>query len=1084
MSSRHYIPRDTRKVLFLFVTSVSVFLSCLTSSAAFVHEKHPDFTPEERAILNKHPVLKVQCAENWAPYNFSEAGKAKGYVNDYLRLLEEKLGIRFEFVMGHSWSDYLQMLRTGEIDLISNMVKTPDRKKQFRFSSQPVFDVIDGLLTTKENSKLADLENLQGKTLAVARNYSHQELLERYYPDIPLLLTDDLLDSIKQVIAGNAVAAIGSHAVFNFLATQHLLSDVRSIPIHNNTIFPPSSHYLAVASDNQNLMDVLDHGMGLITDSELHSLRSKWIHRDDGSPQDAVLTFSRREQAYLDRKKEITMCVDPDWLPLEKIEDSKHIGMAADYIHLLEEQIGIPITLVPTRSWSESMEYAKARKCDIYSLAMSTPERRGYMFFTEPYLKIPLVLAARTNSPFVADITALATKKLGVVKGYAFGELLRSKYPNMQIVDVPSLNEGLQMVVNKELYGCIGTLATIGYSIQRNFTGELKVAGKFDEQWELGVATRNDEPELLAIFNNAIKQLDKDTQQQILNKWISVVMEKGMDYTLLRRVLTVVSVLILFLLFRAYTLGRYNRRLKKQNGEIIRQAELLKETQTALLLTQQAVDSCAFPICWLRSHKKLEHTTLIHVNQAAADLLGYSQEELLQSPIKCFDKNQSQEAWEHMQQTLKQKQSLSRQAVFTRKNGSTFPVEIFINAFTYEKDSFHFIFFTDVSKEREIEKQLHRSMKMEAIGTMAGGVAHDLNNILSGVVSYPELLLMKLAPDSELRKPLETIRQAGIRAADVVADMLTVTRGVAAAKEPANLNTIINEYIDSPECRQIIHQHPGITCTKHLNPELLNISCSQVHIRKCLMNLITNAIEAIDDIGEITISTDNFYIDTPTAGRQFLPRGEYVMLSISDNGRGIPEKFIPHIFEPFYTKKIMGKSGTGLGLSVVWNTVQDHNGTIHVESNDTGSTFILHFPVSRLELAAELQEQFTETIQGDEEHILVVDDESQQRDICQQMLTALNYRVDTVKSGEEALDFLDSQAVDLLVLDMIMDPGLDGLETYEQALVKYPGQKAVIVSGYSQSANVAKAQALGAGKFVRKPYSLHQLGQAVKEALA
>lgn len=342
---------------------------------------------------------------------------------------------------------------------------------------------------------------------------------------------------------------------------------------------------------------------------------------------------------------------------------------------------------------------------------------------------------------------------------------------------------------------------------------------------------------------------------------------------------------------------------------------------------------------------------------------------------------------------------------------------------------------------------------------------------------------MKLSPDSELRKPLETIKKAGMRAADVVADMLTVTRGVAAVKEPANLNTIINEYMDSPECRQIMHQHPGITCATHLDPELLNISCSQVHIRKCLMNLITNGVEAINDVGEIRISTANQYIDTPSASHQFLPQGEYVMLSISDNGPGIPEKFIPHIFEPFYTKKIMGKSGTGLGLSVVWNTVQDHNGSIHVESNETGTTFILHFPVSRCELAAELEEQFTDTIQGDGEHILVVDDESQQRDICQQMLAALNYRVDTVKSGEDALAYLSTKTADLLVLDMIMEPGLDGLETYEQAIVKHPGQKAIIVSGYSQSANVAKVQDLGAGKFIRKPYSLHQLGQAVKETL-
>ncbi|BCL61612.1 hypothetical protein DGMP_23050 [Desulfomarina profundi] len=1070
----------------LFLTLLLFFIlssaqGTTTVPAASLPDPQIQFTSEEHSYLMTHRVLKVQCARDWAPYNFTEGNTAKGFVNDYLRLLAKKINIKLDFVTNHSWVEFVRMLQSGEIDFISNMTITPDRSKQFLFSKQPVFDVLNSLLTLKNNNQHVDLEGLRGKTLAVVKGYSQEELLRRYYPDITLLLTDSLLDSMRQVIAGQVDAAIGAHAVFSFLARKHLISEVKNTPVSNNTIFPSAPHHLAVNRNNPVLMSILDKAMTMFTDEELQNLYIKWLNAE--TQEKKHISFSREEQTYLYEKNTITMCVDPDWFPLEKIKNGRHIGIAADFIKLLSNKIGIPITLVPTKNWSESIRFAKSRKCDIFSLAMSTPERRTYMYFSEPYLEIPLVLATRTITPFVNDITTLTNKKMGVVKGYAFGELLRDRYPTLDIVTVSSINEGLQMVADRQLYGYIGTLVTVSHAIRQNYTGELKIAGKFNEQWKLGIASRNDSPLLLSIFNKAIGSINDTNRQQIINRWISVTVESGTDYTLIWRILAGVSVVFLGLIYHSYTLKRYNRKLKQQNSEIIRQTNLLKQTQTALLLTQQAVDACAFPICWLTPHPELTRTTFIQANRAAAEMLGYSREEMMKLSIIDFDKEQTQETWEKLQQILKVRQSISKQAVFTRKDGSTFPTETYISSFQYEEESYHFIFFTDASREKEMEKKLHRSMKMEAIGTMAGSVAHDLNNILSGVVSYPELLIMGLSKESELRKPLETIRQAGLRAAEVVADLLTVARGIAAVKEPANLNTIINEYLDSLEFSKIAEQYPSIQCTTKLEPELLNIFCSQLHIKKCLMNLIANSAEAIGENGSITISTSNCYMDAPFSRKHFIKKGEYVVLTISDNGPGIPGEFLPHIFEPFYTKKTMGTSGTGLGLSIVWNSVQDHGGTIEVDSSEKGTTFTLYFPATHRKAPARPRKLDAEKLRGNGEHILVIDDEPQQRDICREMLLVLGYRVDTVASGKEAMQFLENRQTDMVILDMILDPELDGMQTYEQLIQLQPGLKAVIVSGFSKSDNVTRTQAMGAGLFIRKPYSIHQLGRAVQETL-
>jgi signal transduction histidine kinase len=397
---------------------------------------------------------------------------------------------------------------------------------------------------------------------------------------------------------------------------------------------------------------------------------------------------------------------------------------------------------------------------------------------------------------------------------------------------------------------------------------------------------------------------------------------------------------------------------------------------------------------------------------------------------------------------------------------------------------------TDITKIKQaateklaLQEKLMRSRKMEAIGLMAGGVAHDLNNILSGVVGYPDLLLMQLPEDSKLRRPLEEIKKSGQRAAEVVADLLTVARGVAAGREICSLNTLITEYMNSSEGQNCKLLYPNVICTLRLEPDLLNISCSSVHIKKCIMNLIINAAEAITGDGSIIISTENKYVDKPISENCYIEQGEYAVLCVTDTGSGISEEDVNCIFEPFYSKKVLGRSGTGLGLTVVWNTVQDHGGGITVESSGTGTTFTLYFPATREGLNKQIKSVRLDELMGHGDKILVIDDETLQQDIATEMLTALGYQVDSVSSGEEAIEYLKRNSVDLLVLDMVMYPGIGGLETYKQVIDMYPGQKAIIASGFSENKDVKNIQKIGAGQFIKKPYTINRIGTAVRQAL-
>ncbi len=389
----------------------------------------------------------------------------------------------------------------------------------------------------------------------------------------------------------------------------------------------------------------------------------------------------------------------------------------------------------------------------------------------------------------------------------------------------------------------------------------------------------------------------------------------------------------------------------------------------------------------------------------------------------------------------------------------------------------------EIEERRDIQDQLARAQRMEAIGTLAAGVAHDLNNILSGVVSYPELLLLRLPADHEMCGPLTTIRTSGQKAAAIVQDLLTLARRGAMVMEVVDLAKVVDDYLISPECAKMLDRHPNVRIVRNFAGDLLRVKGSPVHLGKTVMNLVTNAAEAMTEGGVITIYLHNSFLDRPIHGYTKVTEGNYVTLTVSDTGHGISAEDLRFIFEPFYTRKKMGVSGTGLGMAVVWGAVQDHKGYIEVKSTvGEGATFSLYFPAT-MQLQMEEQPENLQQYRGKGEMILVVDDVLEQRLIATDILRELGYRADAVASGEEAVLYLKTRPVDLLVLDMIMDPGIDGIETYRQALQDNPRQRALIASGYSEYNRVEQAAKLGVIVYLRKPYTIGGLAKVVREEL-
>jgi PAS domain S-box-containing protein len=616
----------------------------------------------------------------------------------------------------------------------------------------------------------------------------------------------------------------------------------------------------------------------------------------------------------------------------------------------------------------------------------------------------------------------------------------------------------------------------------------LQLAVKADHYQNLAISIPGDEKFLsipsapltgisLALHNVGLIGL-KELSEDILHDNKTIGRLHGRQYIrVIFPLLNILVVLLLVLLTSTFIIYLFiNRKYLEQ--QVLERTRNLRESERRF---HDLVDLLPEMVLETDLHGRIEY-----YNKAAKERLKIPFAPATPATFCQFIANEDREkATQHFHASLLNEAAGLQEFIATDTENRTFP--ILLRSAPIRKDANIIgarMIVIDITERHRLEEQLLRDQKMKAIGLMAGGVAHDLNNILSGIISYPELLLLDLSTKDKMRRPLEAIRRAGLDAAEVVADLLTVARGIAAARNIINPNTLIEDYLASPDFFQLRLRYPLIVINKSLDADLQNICCSPIHIRKCLMNLITNGMEAIRGKGTLSVSTHNYLqVAQEAQNKQALPEGRYVKIVVFDSGSGIAAHEIEHIFEPFYTKKVMGRSGTGLGLAVVWNTMKDHGGIVNVMSDPQGTAFELFLPAVEEKASAMSETSDWRIFKGNGEHVLVIDDEPRQREIAEELLTSLNYQVTVMSSGEAAVTYLATHSADILVIDMIMDPGQNGRTTYEHILKIHPQQKALVASGFAEDEDVRATLALGASAFIGKPYTLEKIGAAIYKVL-
>ncbi|PIE65438.1 MAG: hypothetical protein CSA26_03705 [Desulfobacterales bacterium] len=387
---------------------------------------------------------------------------------------------------------------------------------------------------------------------------------------------------------------------------------------------------------------------------------------------------------------------------------------------------------------------------------------------------------------------------------------------------------------------------------------------------------------------------------------------------------------------------------------------------------------------------------------------------------------------------------------------------------------------------RIMQQQLLQSEKMAMVGSMAAGIAHDLSNILAESISYSDLMLVRLPVDSDLREPLVAIRNAGIQSIDIIDDLLLLSQDEMKRLETRELNVFVQDCLNTLDVIRLCELNPELVFNSTLYPDQVYLRCMPLLLQKAIVNLVVGGMEIVGENGRLDVVVDVASASHDDLNQLGLPEDSYAVLRIFfDDPRRLEDN--ERIFEPFYFSSIWGdySAKRGLGLAVSRNLVQKHGGTVIAENAGDGrGAFTVYLPITKkAEISDDEVTQGVSDLQG-KGSVLVVDDEPLQRDIAGKMLAKLGYEVYLAASGGAAVDFVKNWPVDLILLDMLMPPGINGRETYEQIRKISSGQKVLLVSGFGDSKDIQETLQRGAAGLLRKPYSLVQLGQAVKAELA
>ena len=528
-------------------------------------------TPDQREFIAETGPVRVGLMRDYAPFSFESATRIHGLSVDVLNRISDLTGLQVIPVEGQ-WVELLPLFRDGEIDVLANMSFRPDRQAFTRFT-KPYHTIPNVAFTRDPTLRIQNLEDLKNQRVALGSGIYYEGPVTKVLGNKARIFTTQ--DAMFQALARDEVdVVLAALPNGNFWIRELGIPGVRIAG--ELTIEGQSGEDLrfGIRPSLAPLAGILDQALAAIPPEEMRTIESRWLGAsvDLDVEETGEVSLNAAELAWLEKHdNRINMCVDPDWLPMEGIdEDGNHAGLSAEVIRLFSQRAPIRFELVLTDSWTQSISAIRQGKCNIFTMAMKTPKRSEFLSFTEPYLEVPTVVLGRIEAPFIERVGDLRGQTIGIVKDYAFEELLQDRYPSLNLIQIANEQTGLHKVQSHELDGYITTLATASYYMQELGLADLKVTGRIPADWSLSVATSKDEPVILDIMQKLVASITAQERKILERQWRTVRLKETVDYTLIWQ-LSIAGILIaLLLIYWNRKLNRLNKNLTDANAALAR----------------------------------------------------------------------------------------------------------------------------------------------------------------------------------------------------------------------------------------------------------------------------------------------------------------------------------------------------------------------------------------------------------------------------------------------------------------------------------------------------------------------------------
>jgi len=1021
-------------------------------------------------ISYSNDTIKIVYNTGTPPLKFTDVNnKPNGMFIEIWKLWAQKNNLQIEFIES-SWEETLQMIKDGRADIHAGIYYTKERSEFLDYSEKPFFTNKKYFFYDSNISEIFKIEDLKPYVIGVDNGYP-VTYMKNEHPDF-YWVEYESADSVNKAFFNNKFKVVLSSlsSFYYYLKKNNL--DENNFKYSNATYAFSKDYYGAVKKGNKELLTLINKGFEKISDEELSSIELKWTEeltyaKLNGSKE--KLLFTEEEYNYLNSKKELKMCIDPDWLPFEKLENGKHQGIVSEIFKLFKKDLNIPIKIVETTSWKESLTTAKLRRCDILSAVVKTPEREKYLSFTKPYMAFPEVLVTREKEPFIANLDNAFNKKIGVVGGYVITELLKNRYPHINLIETEDIIDGLYKVGNGELYGFVGTLPALTYALAKNGMTNLKISSKVGIDYKIRIGSRSDEAILTSIFNKLIERVDKQLINKIEDDWLKIKLQEEIDYTLIYKILAWFSVIIILIFY-------WNRKLKqeitertKAQEELSKFLQIIEQSQVSIMLTD------------------LEGT-ILYVNPHCAIESGYTKEELLGNKPNIFKSGlQSAQFYDELWRTIKSGETWHGEFSNRRKDGTLFWVKSTIAPIFDDEKNIKY--FTSIkqditdrvnTQEKLIVAQNEANEANDAKSDFLANMSHEIRTPMNAVLGMLYLLEKTQLKDNQ-KDYIKKANAAANSLLGIINDILDFSKIEANKLEIKRSEFNIYELLtETTSILSVKAEDNNIELLTSFDEEIpVFIRTDRLRLAQILNNLISNAIKFTHD-GEVFISIK--LLEKDSEGNVKLK------FCVKDTGIGISKENQSKLFNEFtQVDESVTRSfhGTGLGLVISKKLSKLLGGEIWIEESivDIGTTICFTIDAKISTKKEYLGFIFPNGLNN--LRVLLVDDNNLALEVLSGMLDSFGYTTTCVNNGYEAIDLLREESFDLVFLDYKM-PKMNGLETYKKykSILKEKTPKTLIVTAYINEVIQKNVEDLGISGYLQKPISPSYLYDKIIDVLS